>query len=213
MPHKPFLKISRENENNEKEKYLTADEEKTLLENCHEWLKDLVVFALNTGLRQNEQLSLTWPRVSLSRKTILIQETKSGKPRSIPLNQTAISTLEQKARSRCIKNDLVFFNSHGTKIVKPTLISAFNKALRESGINDFSWHGLRRTFATRLAQKGLDIYKISKLLGHEDVRTTQKRYAHHCTESLRVGVEILDADYNMTTIVDKRVFSDASKLL
>ena len=98
LPHKPFLKISRENENNEKEKYLTADEEKTLLGNCPEWLKDLVVFALNTVLRQNEQLSLTWQRVSLLRKTILIQETKSGKPRSIPLNQTAISILEQKAK-------------------------------------------------------------------------------------------------------------------
>ena len=83
--HKPFLKISREKENNEKEKYLTADEEETLLGYCIEWLKDLVVFALNTGLRQNEQLSLTWSRVSLSRKNILIQETKSGKPRSIPL--------------------------------------------------------------------------------------------------------------------------------
>ncbi|MHC4267939.1 MAG: tyrosine-type recombinase/integrase [Planctomycetota bacterium] len=58
------------------------------------WLKALVVFGLNTGLRQNEQLSLTWSRVSVSRKTILIQETKSGKPRSIPLNQTALNVLE-----------------------------------------------------------------------------------------------------------------------
>lgn len=134
-----------------------------------------------------------------------------GKPRSIPLNQTAISILEQRAKTRCIKNDLVFISSHGAKINKQTLISAFNKALRESGISDFSWHGLRRTFATRLAHKGLDIYKISKLLGHEDVRTTQKRYTVHCTESLRVGVEILDVDYNLTTIDEKRVFSDASK--
>ena len=211
LPHKPFLKITREKENNEKEKYLTADEEETILENCIEWLKDLVVFALNTGLRQDEQLSLTWQRVSLSRKTILIQETKSGKPRSIPLNQTAISILEQRAKTRCIKNDFVFISSHGAKINKQTLISAFKKALRESGISDFSWHGLRRTFATRLAHKGLDIYKISKLLGHENVSTTQKRYAHHCTESLRVGVEILDVDYNLTTIDEKRVFSDASK--
>ena len=211
LTNKPFLKITREKENNEKGKYLTADEGKTLLENCPEWLKDLVVFALNTGLRQDEQLSLTWQRVSLLRKTILIQETKSGKPRSVPLNQTAISILEQRAKTRCIKNDFVFISSHGAKINKQTLISAFKKALRESGISDFSWHGLRRTFATRLAHKGLDIYKISKLLGHEDVSTTQKRYAHHCTESLRVGVEILDVDYNLTTIDEKRVFSDASK--
>ena len=53
-----------------------------------------------------------------------------------------------------------------------------------------------RTFATRLTHKGLDIYKISRLLGHEDVQETQRRYAHHCTESLRIGVDILEADYN-----------------
>jgi site-specific recombinase XerD len=94
LSHKPFQKITRENENNEKAKYLTADEEKTLLVNCPEWLRDLVVFGLNTGLRQNEQLSLAWSRVSLSRKAILIQETKSGKPRSIPLNKTAVGVLE-----------------------------------------------------------------------------------------------------------------------
>ncbi len=73
---------------------------------------------------------------------------------------------------------------------------SFKEELRKVGISDFTWHGLRRTFATRLAHKGLDIYKISKLLGHEDVRTTQKRYAHHCSESLRDGVEILETDYN-----------------
>ncbi len=55
------------------------------------------------------------------------------------------------------------------------LIRAFKKAVSKSGISDFTWHGLRRTFATRLAHKGLDIYKISKLLGHEDVQKTQKR--------------------------------------
>jgi hypothetical protein len=49
----------------------------------------------------------------------------------------------------------------------------------------------RHTFATRLAQRGVDLYKIAKLLGHEDISTTQ-RYAHHCSESLRDGVEILD---------------------
>ena len=69
-----------------------------------------------------------------------------------------------------------------------------------------------RTFATRLTHKGLDIYKISRLLGHEDVQTTQRRYAHHCTESLRIGVDILDSDYNLTTIGEKEGFLSASRL-
>ncbi|MBT3881445.1 MAG: hypothetical protein HOI47_02165 [Candidatus Scalindua sp.] len=49
---------------------------------------------------------------------------------------------------------------------------------------------------------------ISRLLGHEDVQTTQKRYAHHCTESLRIGVDIL----MLTTFGEKEGFLGASKL-
>jgi len=101
---------------------------------------------------------------------------------------------------------------YGTKLNNCNLIRVFKKTVRKAGISDFTWHGLRRTFATRLAHKGLDIYKISRLLGHEDVQTTQKRYAHHCTESLRIGVEILDADYVLTTFGEKEGFLGTSNL-
>jgi integrase len=68
----------------------------------------------------------------------------------------------------------------------------------KAGIIDFTFHDLRHTFATRLAQAGVDLYAISKLLGHSDIGTTQ-RYAHHCPESLRHSVEILENCYNFTT--------------
>ena len=61
----------KEQENNVQEKYLTYDEEKRLIENCPEWLRDLVVFSLNTGLRQHEQLSVTWERVSHNEELFL----------------------------------------------------------------------------------------------------------------------------------------------
>jgi site-specific recombinase XerD len=70
------------------------------------------------------------------------------------------------------------------------------------GIDNLWLHDLRRTFATRLAQAGVDLYKISKLLGHRDIKMTQ-RYAHHCPDSLRDGVEILEVDYNLTTMSEK----------
>ncbi len=82
----------------------------------------------------------------------------------------------------------------GIKLNSCNLIRAFKRAVNKTGTIDFAWYRLRRTFSTRLAHKGLNIYKISKLLGHEDVQITQKRYARHCTESLRIGVDILDAD-------------------
>jgi site-specific recombinase XerD len=76
---------------------------------------------------------------------------------------------------------------------------AFAVAVKKAGLVGVTFHTCRLTFCTRLAQKGIDIYKISKLVGHEDIRMTQ-RYSHHCTESLRDGVGILDSDYNLTTI-------------
>ncbi len=149
-------KISMERENNERDNWLKADEERRLLDVCPELLKDLIVFALNTGLRQNEQLSLEWEMVNLIHKTILIQETKNGKPRTLPLNLTAINILEKKWQVKSIKNDFVFRSMNGTKINNCNLIRAFNKAWVKPDIKEITWFWLRRTFATRLVQKGIE---------------------------------------------------------
>ncbi len=196
----PVSRVPKEKENNKRDRWLTQDDECRLIKHCPAWLGDIVVFALNTGLRQDELLSLQWSRVSFERKDVLIDKTKSGKPRAVPLNQIAINILNQrsKAKIRTIK-DLVFPTFNGTKILPSNLRRAFYEALRKAGIENFKFHDLRHTFATRLVQRETDIYMISKLLGHEDIRMTQ-RYSHHSPESLRVGVEILEVDYNLTTI-------------
>jgi site-specific recombinase XerD len=58
-------------------------------------------------------------------------------------------------------------------------------------IEDFHFHDLRHTFARRLVQEGVDLYKVQRLLGHKSPVMTQ-RYAHHYPESLRGGVNMLD---------------------
>ena len=63
--------------------------------------------------------------------------------------------------------------------------------MAKAGILDCHFHDLRHTFATRLVQSGIDLYKVQRLLGHKSPIMTQ-RYAHHYPESLRDGVEILD---------------------
>jgi integrase len=78
-------------------------------------------------------------------------------------------------------------------------IWAFYIVMERAKIEDFRFHDLRHTFATRLAQAGVDIYKIAKLLGHKDIRMTQ-RYAHHYPESLRDGVEVLDRKKMITNL-------------
>ncbi|MCR4320966.1 MAG: tyrosine-type recombinase/integrase [Candidatus Brocadiaceae bacterium] len=199
----PVSRVPKEKENNERDRWLNAEDEKRLLENSLSWLKDIIIFDLNTGLRQDELLSLQWSRVDLFRKIIIIQESKNGKPRTIPLNQIVLDILMEKSKIRNLKSDLVFLSNMSTKIDRHNLRRAFNIALDKTGIQNFHFHDLRHTFATRLAQRGIDIYKISKLLGHQDIRMTQ-RYSHHCPDSLRDGVQILEADYNLTTVEGKR---------
>lgn len=87
-----------------------------MLENSPQWRRGIIVFDLHTGLRIGELLSLQWSRVNLFRKTIIIQESKNGKPRTIPLNQIAYDILAEKSKLRNIKHDLVFTSSVGTKI-------------------------------------------------------------------------------------------------
>ena len=210
---KPFSKISYEKENNERDRWLTEDEEKRLLESSPEWLCEIIVFALNTGLRQGELLSLEWNRVNLFHKTILIEKTKNSKPKTVPLNQIAMDVILRKSEEkvRRIKNDFVFVSSHGTKIDRHNLRRAFNSAVRKAEIVDFKFHDLRHSFCTKLAQRGVDIYKIAKLAGHEDIRMTQ-RYSHHCPESLRDGVEALEVDFNLTSIEKKGQCATSQKL-
>jgi integrase len=196
----PVSKVSYEKENNERDRWLTIDEEKRILEHCPIWIKEIVVFDLSTGLRQDELLSLEWSRVNFILKTILINKSKNGKPRTIPLNQTALDLLIKKSEEKVQSiKDLVFPSKVGSKINPSNLRRSFYRSLNLAKINNFVFHDLRHTFATRLSQRGIDIYKISKLLGHKDIRMTQ-RYAHHCPDSLRAGVEILEAGYNLATI-------------
>ncbi len=184
----PVSKVSKETENNERDRWLSYEEEKRLIWNCPEWLSDIIIFDLHTGLRQDELLSLEWTRVDLKQKTILIQKTKNGKPKTIPLNQKAFNVLVKRSKIGNLKNDLVFFSIRGTKFNRFNVKRDFGKVLKKAGIKNFRFHDLRHTFATRLIQKGEDIYKVAKLLGHRNIKSNQ-RYAHHCSESLRSGVD------------------------
>jgi site-specific recombinase XerD len=62
--------------------------------------------------------------------------------------------------------------------------------LKQAQIEDFHWHDLRHTFASRLVMAGVDLYKVKQLLGHESVEMTQ-RYAHLAPESVQREVDVL----------------------
>ena len=111
--------------------------------------------------------------------------------RTVPVNQTVMALLKAKAKVRRLNTDLVFPSRTGTLIDPNHLRRALRTATTRVGLQDFHFHDLRHTFATRLVQAGVDLYKVQRLFGHKTPMMTQ-RYAHHYPESLRGGVEILD---------------------
>jgi integrase len=99
--------------------------------------------------------------------------------------------LKARYKVRSIKTNLVFYYREGERIDARNLLRAFYIAEEKAGIRDLRFHDLRHTFATRLVQAGVDLYKVQKLLRHKSPTMTQ-RYAHHYPESLRDGAEVLD---------------------
>ena len=187
----PVSKVSREKVNNSIERWLTDEEEERLLKASRKWLQELIIFALNTGLRQSEMLSLQWPQIDLFRKTVSILEQKNEGKDILPLNKKALDVLKLRAKIRHINTNLVFFTSKGTRVSARNLLRAFYIATKKAGIESFRWHDLRHTFATRMVQERVDIYTIQRLGRWKDISMV-KRYAHHSSESLRAGVEVLD---------------------
>ncbi|MCP5007128.1 MAG: tyrosine-type recombinase/integrase [Planctomycetes bacterium] len=112
----PVSRVPKEKEDNKRDRWLTRDHENKVVKYCPKWLEEIVVFALNTGLRQDELLSLEWSRVCFVRETIIISKTKSGRPRTVPLNRIAIGLLREKAevKIRSMKN-LVFSTCNGQR--------------------------------------------------------------------------------------------------
>lgn len=177
------------------DRWLTFEEEKKLLQSSkghlNNQLSDIIIFALNTGMRKSEILFLKIQDIDFSRRICTVMKSKNKEKRGIPLNASAMEVLIRRSKIISILGH-VFSTGNGTKIMPRNLNRAFVKAVTKAGIKNFRFHDSRHTFATRLAQNGIDLYKVSKLLGHKDISTTQ-RYAHHYPESLRDGVEVLDS--------------------
>lgn len=187
----PVKKVSKEKVRNQIERWLTLEEEKKLLNASPAWLKDIIIFAINTGFRQSEILNLKWYQIDFQRRTVTITEQKNGDVDTLPLNETVMTLLRDKVEMPLDKSKHVFPNTNNERKGNGLLMKAFHSALRKSGIEKFRFHDLRHTFATRLVQNGVDLYTVQKL-GRWKNASMVTRYAHHYPESLRSGVEVMD---------------------
>lgn len=191
----PVKKVSKEKVRNQIERWLTSEEEKKLLEVSPKWLQEIIVFAINTGFRQSEILDLKWSQIDFNRRTVIISEQKNQGVDTLPLNESVLRIMNERNLLRSGKTDYVFHTSNSTRFNFRHLIRAFENAIKKSGIQRLRFHDLRHTFATRLVQNGVDLYTVQKL-GRWKNTSMVMRYAHHYSESLRSGIEVMDSIEN-----------------
>ena len=187
----PAVRIPKEKVRNRMERWLTREEEDRLSKACPEWLQDMVIFALNTGFRKGEILSLTWKQVDWTREAIIFWDQKNSGRDTVPINEAVVRILKKKSSIRRLGCDLVFHTSNGTKYLARNVHEAFVIACKTAGVENFRFHDLRHTFATRLVHGGVDLYTVQRL-GRWRSLSMVMRYAHHSVESLRTGMEAVN---------------------
>jgi len=173
-------------------RFLTEYEEARLRAEVSEEDWRLIDFAINTGLRQGEQFGLRWSNVDMANRVLTIPRSKHGGARHIQLNETAMAIL-RSLPSR-FHSEWVFPSQTGRSPlnVSNVLHRIFMPAVRRAGIEDFRWHDLRHTFASRLAMAGADLRTIQELMGHKTLAMTL-RYAHLSPTHLHAAVRLIDA--------------------
>lgn len=175
-------------------RYLSKEECQSLINACDQHLRPVVITALNTGARKEEVLSLKWDNVDLKHGFILLDMTKNGERKEIPINKSLEATFLDKSLIRRLDVPHVFHDPVTGKRYR-NITHSFKSACRRAGIRDFHFHDLRHTFASHLVMAGVDITTVSRLLGHKSLSMTL-RYSHLAPSHMVKAVDILDSTLN-----------------
>jgi integrase len=184
----PITGIRRMSEPQGRMKRLSIEAETTLLAHCHElnldYLADIIVVAIETGMRCGEILSMRWEDVDFISRRVLLRDTKNGDSRQVPLSSRVKIILEQLSSRDT--DDLVFpycrwvIRRHYTRVVKQS--AKAHKGV-QNPFTDLRFHDLRHEALSRLSDKGLNVMEIAHISGHRTLAML-RRYTHPCHETL-----------------------------
>ena len=154
---------------------LTTDSNRTV---CH-----VILFLLSTGARVSEARQAKWEHIDVERRIWRIPSTnsKSGKVRAVPLNDSAIGVLNQLDTEG--KFEHVFINKK-TGLPYTTIQKVWNRLRNEAGLGHIRIHDLRHSYASMLVNSGRTLYEVQQILGHSNPKVTQ-RYSHLSTATLQ----------------------------
>lgn len=161
-------------------------------------LVDVILVGINTGFRKGNLERLT--SADLLPSGILARKTKSRKPYEVPYTEVSYQILQRLAGDRPQGAPLLYtrnldrrFREAATLVgLYPQVRTKEEAKAAKRDTNKVSVHTLRHTFAAHYLQKGGDIYRLSKLLGHSSVNITEKVYAHVPRKTLQAEAPLLN---------------------
>ena len=167
-----------------RERTLEDEEFACLLRTCTGRLLQIMLVALNTGMRVGEILSLKWENVNIDKRKIEIKHTKNGEDRDIPINAFLHTLFESMPRDHVY----LFVNRDGKKM--GSIKTAWNTVCRKINTKNLRFHDLRHTMALRLARAQVPESVIAMILGHKRASVTS-RYINPHWDEMAAAVAIL----------------------
>jgi integrase len=168
-------------------RFLTPAEFERLMAAASLSLRPAIVLAVETGMRREELFGLTVNAIDLNRREIHLEKTKTSAPRRVPLSDSAIVTirnlLDAPDRPR---STYLLCKEDGSRY--RDMKKGFAAACRRAKIENMRWHDLRHTCASWWVQRGGDLYKLSRVLGHTGLQMTS-RYGHLRVQDLHDEIE------------------------
>ncbi len=171
----PCRRVSKFKLQNQRHRYLMPDEEPALLAQCiglRKHLATMVPFAIGTGARKSEQLSLQVRQCDFFRSLIIFNRTKSGRSRFVEMNSEVRQILLELCKGK--RPDDYVWSNPATGRPYTDIKHSFPGACSDAKIEGLVWHDLRATYGTRLGEAGFNAYDIAKLMGHASISTSQR---------------------------------------
>lgn len=185
----PLSKIKKRPEPRGRVRYLNDQERERLIQACREsenpLLYPVVILALSTGARQGEILNIKRQDIDITRKVIILHDTKNKERRVLPLAGHALNLIESLLITPTPEDSYLFPSQ--SSLYKPFSIRLpWEQAVAKAELKDFRFHDLRHSAASYLAMNGASLTEIAEVLGHKTLQMV-KRYAH-LSESHTHGV-------------------------